>query len=63
MWLGELSERIRSAERAKVKARGRTHSATSTATTTSAYGQPVVTVTMPAISTPMLPRVSASTSM
>jgi hypothetical protein len=63
MWAGEDSERIRSADRASENARGSTHSATSTATTTSAYGQLVVTVTMPAIRTPMLPTVSAMTSM
>ena len=63
MWLGEDSDRIRSAARASEIARGSTHSATKTATTTSAYGQCVVTVTMPAISTPMLPTVSATTSM
>ncbi len=54
---------MRSAARASENARGSTHSATNTATTTSAYGQCVVTVTMPAISTPMLPTVSATTSM
>jgi hypothetical protein len=54
---------MRSAERASEMARGSTQSATSTATTTSAYGQRVVTVTMPAISTPMLPTASATTSM
>ena len=62
MWLGDDSERIRSAARANEKARGSTHRATNTATTTSAYGQCVVTVTTPAISTPMLPTVSATTS-
>ena len=63
MWLGDDSDRMRSAARASEIARGSTHSATNTATTTSAYGQRVVTVTMPAISTPMLPTVSATTSM
>ena len=63
MWLGDDSDRMRSAARASEIARGSTQSATSTATTTSAYGQCVVTVTMPAISTPMLPTVSATTSM
>ncbi|WP_231982388.1 cation diffusion facilitator family transporter, partial [Mycobacterium sp. E787] len=44
MWAGDVSDRIRSAARASETARGSTHSATSTATTTSAYGQRVVTV-------------------
>jgi hypothetical protein len=36
MWLGDASERIRSAVPASENARGSTHSATKTATTTSA---------------------------
>lgn len=63
MCVGDDSDRIRKASRASEIARGNTHSATSTATTTSAYGQRVVTVTMPAISTPRLPTLSATTSM
>lgn len=54
---------MRRAARASAIALGNTHSATSTATTTSAYGQCVVTVTTPTIKTPMLPTVSATTSM
>ena len=63
MCLGEDSERIRRAALASAIALGSTHSATRTATTVSAYGQRVVTITTPAISTPTLLTASAITSM